>query len=93
MSTIQNRGIIKLSLDLIWKILALPEDYRMCGTYADPLRNTICVIVENPHLPATEEGQRLPQLYPVYKSRDFEPMHELENIQIEDYDYSAGGNQ
>jgi hypothetical protein len=86
MSTIQNRGIIKISMDLIWKILALPEEYRMCGVYTDPLKNTLCVIVENPNLPVTEEGQRLPQLYPIYKSRDYETMHEIDNVQI----YGAG---
>jgi hypothetical protein len=63
---IRRRGIVMLTQEDLWRLLALGPDEWVSGVLPDPIRDAILIRIEGPTLPEVDAG-----LVPPYVERPF----------------------
>ncbi len=86
--TTLHLGLIRISMPLIYKILGLPEDYQYSGIYPLANRNELHVIAEHPSLPVYVEGQRLPEVAPIYTRKSYSQPPDVELVEIQVHEHA-----
>lgn len=82
---LQRLGVIRISMPGIFELLKLPTDYKPVGFFYNPEWNSLDFAVQHPSLPVVPEGEKLPELHPIYTRKDLPNLdhYELDHIEGE----------
>lgn len=58
----QRRGVVHISLEFIEDMLGLPDNCHVVRIHAEPMSDSIAVVVSAPTLPIIPEGEVVPVL-------------------------------